>query len=199
MNAQTAILKVLQHEGGFVNHPNDPGGATNWGITQAVYEKFKGRKVTLEEMRKMPKSDAIAIYKQEYWDRVRGDSIRSYKVAFALFDQAINRGVSASVKQAQKVTGMIQDGIIGPATLNAINSMTEKEFLEKYLAESIAAYRAIVARRPASADFLEGWLNRVDSISDYVGVKPLTAAISGVVLIAGFFLIFFLSSKTKIA
>lgn len=199
MNAQTAILKVLQHEGGFVNHPLDPGGATNWGITQKVYEKFKGRRVTLEEMRRMPKSDAIAIYKRDYWDKVRGDSIRSYNVAFAMFDQAVNRGVSASVKQAQKVTGMIQDGIIGPATLNAINSMSETEFLEKYLAESIAAYKAIVARRPASDVFLDGWLKRVDSISDYVGVKPAIAAISGVVLIAGFFLIFFLSSKTKIA
>ena len=75
MSFQLAVEKVLKHEGGFVNHPDDRGGATNWGITQKVYEKFKGRPVTLAEMKNMPKSDAIAIYKAEYWDKVGGEPI----------------------------------------------------------------------------------------------------------------------------
>jgi lysozyme family protein len=198
MNYLTAINKVLEHEGGFVDHKSDPGGATNFGITKRVYEAFKGRKVSITEMKNMPKSDAVAIYKANYWDAIQGDLIKSYKIAFAMFDQAVNRGVSAAIKSAQKIIGAIQDGRMGAATLSTINGFNEEKFLSQYLADAIQAYQAIVDKKPSSAVFLKGWLNRVQSISDYVKVKPAVAAGSLVLfLIIGFFLVRILSSKGK--
>ena len=66
---------VLEHEGGYVNHPKDPGGRTNMGITQRTYQNFYGRPVTEEEMKTMPRRDAAEIYKSMYWDEIRGDDL----------------------------------------------------------------------------------------------------------------------------
>lgn len=198
MNYVDAINKVLEHEGGFVNDPSDSGGATNFGITQKVYEAFKGRTVSVLEIQKMPKSDAILIYKREYWDKVQGDNLKSYKVAFALFDQAVNRGPSSAIKAAQKVVGIPQDGKIGAATLGKINQTDEKVFLEKFLADAIAFYNKLAVTRPKDAKFLSGWLSRVNSISDYVGVKPYQAVGGIVFLLVGIFLLIQFGSKNKL-
>lgn len=159
-----AVEIVLKNEGGFVNNPLDKGGATNWGITQKVYEAWKGRPVTVTEMKNMPRSDAIAIYKKNYWDKVGGDAIKFYSVALTIFDQAVNRGISAAVKQAQRVAGVNQDGAIGAQTIAAINKTPESEFLNLFLKESEAAYKTIVSRNPSQEVFLKGWLKRVDHL-----------------------------------
>ena len=67
-NAQTAINQVLVHEGGFVNHPADRGGPTNYGITKKVYEEFVGRPVSIQEIKDMPIGNVVAIYKEKYWE-----------------------------------------------------------------------------------------------------------------------------------
>lgn len=169
MSFQLAVEKVLKHEGGFVDHPADRGGATNWGITQKVYEKFKGRAVTLAEMKNMPKSDAIAIYKAEYWDKVGGGQLKFYSIAFVIFDQAINRGVGSAVMQAQRIAGVKADGAMGPKTIAAINTMGETDFMSKYLAASLNFYESVVKNRPSQSAFIDGWRNRITSIEDYVG------------------------------
>lgn len=161
---KNAVEPLLVREGGFVNNPADRGGPTNWGITQAVYEKFKGRKVTLDEMKKMPKADAVAIYKPEYWDKIHGDKIKFFAVANTMFDQAVNRGVNATIKQAQRVAGVSQDGIIGPKTLTAINASMEHDFITKFLAESVKSYNAIVASNPSQSQFIKNWLGRVEKL-----------------------------------
>ena len=74
-NFSSSLALLLKHEGGYVNHPDDPGGRTNQGITQRVYEKFLGRDVTEEEMKDMPPDKVFAIYKTQYWNRVRGDDL----------------------------------------------------------------------------------------------------------------------------
>lgn len=200
MNFTDAVNKVLEHEGGFVNDPKDSGGATNWGITRAVYAAWLGRDpvtVSVDEVRRMPRSEAVAIYKRNYWDAIGGDKINSYSVAYTLFDQAINRGVATAVKQAQKVIGSPQDGKMGPVTINAINRFSEAEFLSKYLGLSIQAYKDLAENRPKDQKFLQGWLNRVDSIAAYVKVKPEVAAISGIVLLAGVSLFVYLLNAPK--
>ena len=70
-----SLDKVLKHEGGYVNHPDDPGGRTNMGITQNVYEKYIGRSVTEQEMKDMKIGDVRLIYRENYWDRVKGDDL----------------------------------------------------------------------------------------------------------------------------
>lgn len=203
MNYINAINEVLKREGGFINHPLDKGGATNWGITQAVYEKFKGRKVSLDEMRSMPKSEAISIYKSEYWDKIQGDKISFYPVAYAIFDQAVNRGVGSAVRQAQKVVGIAQDGVMGPVTLQAINSKTDSNFLNNFIPLSEQFYKDLVLKNPSQSVFLKGWLNRVNEIKNYtnsfIGVvadnKGISASILAVVGI--FFLIYISNSKQR--
>ena len=99
-NFSSSFELLLKHEGGYVNHPDDPGGRTNHGITQRVYEKFLGEDVTEEEMKDMPLEDVFSIYKDDYWDRVRGDELPS-GVDLCVFDWAVNSGVSQASKALQ--------------------------------------------------------------------------------------------------
>lgn len=200
MNHVTAISKILVHEGGFVNHPADKGGPTNFGITQRVYEAYKGRAVSIDEMRAMPVTDAIAIYKRDYWDAIRGDEIRRYSMAFAIFDQAVNWGVSAASKRAQTALGVHADGKIGPLTLKALNDADELAFLNRFAEASREAYRGLASKNSSQAVFLNGWLNRVDSMvshaSEFLGKNQAAVMGGGAVLLAGaFFLIIFLNSS----
>jgi lysozyme family protein len=196
-NFLKAVEKVLKHEGGFVNHPADRGGATNWGITQKTYEKFMRRPVTVDEIRRMPKGNAVAIYKEDYWDKVGGDKIKKYAIAFVLFDQAVNRGHNRAIKQAQKILGLYQDGIIGPKTIAAINDTNETEFLNKYLAESEKAYRSIASANPSQVVFLKGWLNRVESLRDYAFNNLTTVGIGLVGIGIAVALAYFISQQTN--
>jgi len=215
-NYDNAVVKLLAHEGGYVNNPKDTGGRTNLGITQRVYETFIGKTLvgpktdapygqTMSEaestMRNMPRGNAVAIYKKEYWDRVLGDKIPQYAIAFTIFDQAVNRGVSSAVKQAQNILGINADGAMGNDTLKSLLAKVstpdgEKDFLNKYLAASANFYKMIVARDPSQSVFLVGWLKRVDSIKSYVDknlstVAKVATSVGAVVILAGsFFLIY---------
>ena len=84
-NFDRCLEMVLKHEGGFVNHPKDPGGATNMGVTLATYEQWVGRSVTIEEMKSLAFQDVAPIYKKDYWDKVRGDDLPS-GVDWSVFD-----------------------------------------------------------------------------------------------------------------
>lgn len=194
MNYITAIKEVIKAEGGakITNDPKDPGGLTKFGISKKAYPSL--------DIANLTEADAIAIYKRDYWDRVQGDSL-PYNVAYALFNYAVNRGVSVAIKYAQQVLGVNQDGRMGPATISGILIMGEKAFLGQFLGLAKKGYEDLVASKPSLAVFLNGWKNRIDHIGDYVGVKPATVAVGSVVLVAGlFFLILLLSSpKTRIA
>ncbi len=195
MNFLTAVNHLIdKSEGGFVNHPSDKGKATNWGITQKVYELYKGRAVSLDEMKKMPKSDAIAIYKKEYWDKIMGDSIKSYAIAYSMFDQAVNGGVSSAVKMAQEVAGISIDGKMGPITLGAINGINETNFVTRFYALAEKRYRYLATNEGPNdkdQDFIEGWINRAKNIREYaLSNVGKTAGIGGAIILTG--LIFFL-------
>lgn len=189
MNYADAIRKVVIAEGGskITDDPKDPGGLTKYGISQKAYPGLN--------IRALSESDAIAIYKRDYWDKILGDRL-PYNVAYAIFNYAVNRGVTVAVQYAQKVVGVSQDGSMGPATLSAIIAKGEKEFLSQYLASAKQGYANLIALKPELAKFEKGWNNRIKDISDYVGVEPATLAASGaVLLVTGFFLIIFLSSS----
>jgi lysozyme family protein len=216
-----AIKKVLQHEGGYVNHPNDKGGPTNWGVTQKTYNdymtKITGRayQSTIDEIKSMPIGNAINIYKALYWDKMSGDKIRKYAIAAAIFDQAINRGTSSAVKQAQRVLkknfnypSIAEDGVMGAGTLTALNTVDEAKFLNSYLQESILAYNKIVQNNPTQSVFLNGWLKRVESLRSYVSqnigkINATTVGIGvGVILALGlgsYFIYKYVGQKKQIA
>ena len=104
-NFYESLDVVLKHEGGYVDHPEDPGGRTNMGITQAVYEKYLGRTVTEEEMKDMKIGDVRIIYKESYWDKIKGDDLPS-GIDFCVFDWAVNSGVSRASRALQKIVGV---------------------------------------------------------------------------------------------
>tara|TARA_Y100000004_G_C8954346_1_gene430098 strand:+ start:54 stop:578 length:525 start_codon:yes stop_codon:yes gene_type:complete len=154
-NFVTSLETVLKHEGGYVDHPKDPGGRTNMGITQAVYEKYLNRTVTEEEMKNIKIGDVRIIYKENYWDKVKGDDLPS-GVDFCVFDWAVNSGVSRASKALQKIIGAKADGVIGPNTLKAVES-ADSEVIIQQLTEA----REDFYKRLSTFDtFGKGWLSR---------------------------------------
>ena len=161
-NFSSSFELLLKHEGGYVNHPDDPGGRTNHGITQRVYEKFLGEDVTEEEMKDMPLEDVFSIYKDDYWDRVRGDELPS-GVDLCVFDWAVNSGVSQASKALQRVLGVLDDGIIGSRTVAA----AYRQENQAVVIEAISQKREDFYRSLGTFDtFGRGWLRRNDETRD---------------------------------
>jgi lysozyme family protein len=167
---------LLKHEGGFVNDPADPGGATNKGITMATFQSCARRYLnidpTLENLEGLTDAQAGMIYKPLYWDEVRGDEIALQELANIVFDFQVNAGGSAS-KLLQRVLNELGarpplevDGDIGPGTMTALKVMDQKAVYRRYKQGRIEYYQDLVAKRPALGKFLKGWLIRVDSFPD---------------------------------
>ena len=155
-NYPQALKQVLKYEGGYVDHPKDPGGPTNKGVTQAVYDNWrKSQNLSIQSVRAIADSEVAAIYRQEYWDRVRGDDLPS-GVDFAVFDYAVNSGVSRAAKTLQAVVGVTQDGVIGPATIQATKT---------YVAMSITNRRlAFMQSLSIWSTFGKGWSARIADV-----------------------------------
>jgi len=129
-NFDKCLDMLLHHEGGFVNHPRDPGGMTNHGVTRMVYEKWVGRQMSEQDMRDLTPADVAPIYKNEYWKRCKCDDLPS-GVDWCVFDWAVNSGVGRSAKALQGIIGATQDGGIGPMTLKLIAEHEPRELIEK--------------------------------------------------------------------
>ena len=126
-NFDYALQKVLKHEGGFVDHPADPGGATNKGITMYTYQQFLEHTVdpnaqaTVDDLANIPDDDVYEIYKTMYWDKIWGDKLPD-GLDFAMFDFAVNSGPARAVKELQKnFFGCTTDGIMGSQTFGKID------------------------------------------------------------------------------
>tara|TARA_R110000803_G_scaffold205664_1_gene272500 strand:+ start:276 stop:788 length:513 start_codon:yes stop_codon:yes gene_type:complete len=128
-NFDKCLKMLLSHEGGFVNHPDDPGGITNLGVTKKVYDEWIGRESTEQEMRDLTPDDVGPIYKKNYWDRIKGDSLPS-GLDWACFDWAVNSGSGRPAKAVQRAVGATQDGAIGPATIGLIMEKDPKFIIE---------------------------------------------------------------------
>ena len=167
---------LLRFEGGFVDDPADPGGATNKGITLHTFEgcarRLLGIAPTLEALQDLTDAQAGTIYKALYWDKVRGDNIELQELANIVFDFYVNAGANAS-KLLQRVLNAMGanpslevDGSIGSATLLALQGMDQKAVYQHYKEGRIEYYQELVANRPSLNKFLKGWLNRVNAFPD---------------------------------
>ena len=128
-NFDKCLKMLLSHEGGFVNHPEDPGGIKNLGVTKKVYDEWIGRESTEQEMRDLTPDDVAPIYKKNYWDRIKGDSLPS-GLDWACFDWCVNSGSGRPAKAVQRAVGATADGAIGPATLGLIMEKDPKFIIE---------------------------------------------------------------------
>ncbi len=153
------LAAVLHHEGGFVNHPKDPGGMTNLGCTKRVWEEWVGHEVDEKTMRNLTPADVAPLYKAKYWDKVRGDDLPS-GVDYVVFDAAINSGPGRAAKWLQEAVDVVADGAIGPATLRAVNAMPAQEIVEKYQQIRLEFLKAL----PTWDTFGRGWGRRVQEV-----------------------------------
>ena len=118
-NFDACLRILLKHEGGYVNHPSDPGGMTNLGVTKAVYEAWVGHPVDEKTMRGLTPAMVAPLYRKKYWDAVRGDELEN-GLDLAMFDYAVNSGVGRAVKTLQTCVGVPADGGFGPKTMAAV-------------------------------------------------------------------------------
>lgn len=158
-NYDTCIALILKHEGGYVNNPKDPGGATNLGVTKKVWEEWVGKPVSIDDMKALTVEDVKPLYKAQYWDRVRGDGLPA-GVDYAVFDVAVNSGVVRAAKFLQAALGLTQDGIIGPATLAAAEAANPRELVTDICEKRLAFMQAL----PIWSTFGKGWQRRVEEV-----------------------------------
>ncbi|MBS7698473.1 MULTISPECIES: glycoside hydrolase family 108 protein [unclassified Chelatococcus] len=158
-NFQKAVDHVLASEGGYVDHPRDPGGATNLGITRATLGRFRGREVTKAEVRALGLTEATAIYRQDYWTAVQADALPG-GVDFAVFDCAVNSGPRRAILLLQEALGLTRDGIIGPATLRAAATAEPVALINRYCTLRLA----FLGKLPTASVFGNGWRKRVATV-----------------------------------
>ena len=151
-----AVEIVLQHEGGFVLHPRDPGGATKYGITRETLSRARGRPVPVEDVRELTCAEAVAIYRQFYWDAVRADDL-PLGLDLAVFDLAVNSGPMRAARMLQSILGITADGIVGPFTLRAAWQADPAETIRRLT----RARLGFLGRLAAWPVFGRGWRRRV--------------------------------------
>lgn len=169
-----ALVELLRREGGFVHHRDDRGGATNWGITEAVARAHGWTGA----MRDLPRETALAIYRQQYWLAPRFDAVADFspKLAVELFDTGVNMGTGVAVSMLQRCLNalnrnqrdwpdVVADRLVGPATLTALARLLavrgkagEAVLLKALNALKGARYIEIAEARAANESFLFGWL-----------------------------------------
>ena len=130
-NFEAALKAILHHEGGYVNHPADPGGMTNLGVTKRVWEEWVGHEVDEKTMRNLTPEIVGPMYKAKYWDKVKGDDLPT-GVDYVVFDAAVNSGPGRAAKWLQACVGVEPDGGIGPKTLAAVNAFDANQLIEDY-------------------------------------------------------------------
>ena len=158
-NFDSALKAVLHHEGGFVNHPADPGGMTNLGVTKKVWEEWVGHEVDEKAMRALTPELVGPLYKAKYWDKIKGDELPD-GVDYAVFDAAVNSGPGRAAKWLQACVGVEPDGGIGPKTLAAVTAIDSSALVEDYAKRRLSFLMDL----PHWRTFGKGWGRRVAEV-----------------------------------
>lgn len=158
-NFEIALEKTLQHEGGYVNDPDDPGGETYKGIARKMHPEWEGWALIAQGRINSLNMDTAVydFYRNQFW---KFDLITSQLVAESIFDFGVNAGLATSVKLAQRVLEIDADGVFGSNTIKALNEANEDAFLAAYTVAKVHRYVSICKNRPTSKKYLYGWLCR---------------------------------------
>lgn len=154
MNFDQAFDELLGHEGGYSDHPSDPGGETMWGVTRRVATKegYTGG------MRALPKDVAKDIYRRKYWDAVMADRL-PVSVRYTVFDAAVNSGPAQAIRWLQRALDVGEDGVMGPLTLDAVNKASGLKLGVLFNAERLDFMTSL----PTWGSFGRGWARRIVS------------------------------------
>ena len=156
-NFKECLDLVLKSEGGFVNHPSDPGGMTNLGVTKRVWEEYTGHEADEKIMRGLTPEKVAPLYEQRYW-RPTYCEVLPRGLDLLIFSMGINAGTGRCVKLLQSSIGCVADGVIGPRTMELIKSANVADLIRKY-SEARREYYRSLKNFPT---FGKGWLARVD-------------------------------------
>jgi lysozyme family protein len=158
-NFAEALQKVLIHEGGFSDHPLDPGGMTNLGVTRRVWEEWTGHPVTVRQMTDLTPVKVAPMYQRKYWDKVRGDELPA-GIDLVVFDAAVNSGPGRAAKWLQACVGVDVDGDIGPKTLAAVSAVDATQLIDDYGRRRLS----FLLDLPTWGTFGKGWTARIAAV-----------------------------------
>ena len=158
-NFGLAFHALLKHEGGFVNHPKDPGGMTNLGVTKRAWEDYVGHPVDEAQMRALTPETVETFYRERYWNVIGADSLPG-GVDYCVFDCTVNSGPRQAVRLLQRAARVTDDGILGANTLNAVRGMDPRLLISRYT----AARLDFLQKLPAFTSFGKGWVRRVREV-----------------------------------
>ena len=156
-NYDKCLETILHHEGGYVNHPKDPGGETNLGVTKRVYLEHGGTK----DMKELTVEDVAPIYKKGYWDKMKGDELPN-GLDLCVFDFGVNAGPGRAAKYLQTMIGTTPDGGIGPMTLKAVDEYVNQHGLAKAIDNYQDARQGYYEKLSTFDTFGRGWTRRVE-------------------------------------
>ena len=160
-NFEECLAHILRSEGGYVNHPQDPGGETNLGVTRRVWQDWVKRELHDDEMRHLTPELVGPLYKARYWDAVHGDVLPA-GLDLCVFDCAVNAGVSRAARFLQHAVGAVEDGVLGPKTLALIQEKNPTALISDFCAQREMHYKSL----PTFATFGKGWMARLDRVED---------------------------------
>jgi lysozyme family protein len=160
-NFEKCLETILHHEGGYVNHPKDPGGETNLGVTKRVWEEWGGTK----DMRDLTPEDVAPLYKKNYWDRVKGDDLPS-GLDLAVFDWAVNSGTGRAAKKLQSMIGTVADGGIGPNTLRILGEYIDEHGIEATIENYQGVRQEFYESLSTFETFGKGWTRRNEETAE---------------------------------
>jgi lysozyme family protein len=157
---ERAFALLAVHEGGYVNHPADPGGATNKGVTQRTYNAFRRtRGLPRVSVRLIKDHEVCAIYQRQYWDAVRAEDLPE-GLGYCLFDAAVNSGPARAAKWLQALVGADVDGVVGVQTLARVGACDPVRLIDDYCDRRLAFMRSL-RHWPT---FKNGWTRRVGEV-----------------------------------
>jgi lysozyme family protein len=166
-----ALELVLVHEGGYVDHPRDPGGATNLGVTIGTLSGWLGRPATKAEVRALTVDAVAPIYRKNYWDAVRADDLPA-GVDYCVFDFGVNSGPRRAIMALQRAVGVADDGRIGPITLAAAKRKSPEDIITRICSDRLSFMR----RLSTWPTFGRGWQRRVEGVEREAIRMALAAA-----------------------
>ena len=153
---------IKKWEGGYSDNPNDRGGATNSGVTLAVYQSVYGKNKTKNDLKKMTNEQWDYIFTKLYWNKWKADEIKNQSIANILVDWVWMSGYG-TIKKIQSLFGLTSDGIVGNKTISYINSHDQEEVFNNIWNRRKSFYESLVKNNPSQKVFLKGWMNRLNT------------------------------------